>query len=90
MSSSPTDRSDATGSEPTKDEAPRNDTPFSTRPLGRVGTRLFLLLAFTLVIGGAYGLASFVVDAARETDSPPASPDTTQQAAPADTTRGSQ
>jgi hypothetical protein len=63
----------------------KNDTPFTTRPLSRRASRLFLIAAFFLVVAGGVGMAMFVVDAAEgpgeESDSPP-----TEQVQPSDTT----
>jgi hypothetical protein len=63
----------------------KNDTPFTTRPLSRRASRLFLIAAFALVVAGGVGMAMFVVDAAEgpgeESDSAP-----TEQVQPSDTT----
>jgi hypothetical protein len=63
----------------------KNDTPFSTRPLSRRASRIFLIAAFSLVFAGGVGMAMFVVDAAegpgQESDDGP-----TEQVQPSDTT----
>jgi len=66
-------------------QEPKNDTPFTTRPLSRRASRLFLIAAFSLVVAGGVGMAVFVVDAAEgpgeESDTAP-----TEQVEPSDTT----
>ena len=72
---------------PRPDNAPRNDTPFTTRPLGRTGSRIFIIASLLLILGGGTGIAWYVVNVAREAESATA-PDTTEQVAPADTING--
>ena len=72
-------------SRPDSSPNPKNDTPFTTQPLSRRASRLFLIAAFSLVVAGGIGMAMFVVDAAEgpgdESDSAP-----TEQVQPSDTT----